>query len=239
MINNILKLSAVMAISIYIFFIVLLLYYFNHHTEKQNRHFVKKNDEKIAVSLAATSANKVKHRHVKATSSVKKRVKKRHKRRKKKRVIKKRKPKKTHSKHKAKKRSVKKNREKKRVSNLFNKVKSKHPSKNTSKSKGSSHSMKKKSAKKLDKGIENAYFAKIENILASWPAQSEFAGEKITVWIKVKNDGSFTFKLLSHSNNRDFNSGLIQYLKQLQKIGFDAHKNAKPYELNIEFIAKE
>lgn len=238
MINNILKLSAVMAVSIYIFFIVLLLYYFNHHTDTQNRHYVKKNDERIAVSLAAASANKPKQKSVKATSHTpsiakKKRAKKVKKRRKKSekviKKIKKSKVKKTKSKHKA----------KKKVSNLFNKVKSKQPSKSTSKSKGSSHSMKKNSEKKLDKGIENAYFAKIEDVLASWPAQSEFAGEKIIVWIKVKSDGSFTFKLLSHSNNRDFNSGLIQYLKQLQKIGFDAHKNVKPYELNIEFIAKE
>ena len=93
--------------------------------------------------------------------------------------------------------------------------------------------------KKSDSGIENAYLAMIEEKLKGWPAQSEYAGEKARVWIKVEPSGTYRFKVISASGNDAFNSGLILYLKQLQKIGFGPHKGKKPYELDVEFIAKE
>jgi protein TonB len=45
--------------------------------------------------------------------------------------------------------------------------------------------------------------------------------------------------VVSASGNDAFNSGLIAYLKQLQKIGFGPHKGNRPYELDVEFIANE
>ena len=92
---------------------------------------------------------------------------------------------------------------------------------------------------KSDSGIENAYLAMIEEKLKGWPAQSEYAGEKAKVWIKVEPSGIFRFKVISASGNDAFNSGLIAYLKQLQKIGFGPHKGNRPYELDVEFIATE
>ena len=96
-----------------------------------------------------------------------------------------------------------------------------------------------KSQKKSDTGIENAYLAMIEEKLKGWPAQSDYAGEKARVWIKVEPSGLFRYKVVSASGNDAFNSGLISYLKQLQKIGFGLHKGNRPYELDVEFIAKE
>jgi protein TonB len=93
--------------------------------------------------------------------------------------------------------------------------------------------------KQSDSGIENAYFAKVEEKLKGWPAQSDYAGEKAKVWLKIAPDGYFEFKLLSASNNEGFNSGLITYLKQLQRFGFGAHKGTRPYEIEVEFIATE
>ena len=96
-----------------------------------------------------------------------------------------------------------------------------------------------KKQKKSDSGIENAYLAKIEEKLKGWPAQSEYAGEKAKVWIKVEPNGTFKFKVITASGNDAFNSGLIAYLEQLQNIGFGPHKGNRPYELDVEFIAKE
>ena len=93
--------------------------------------------------------------------------------------------------------------------------------------------------KKSDSGIENAYLAMIEEKLKGWPAQSEYAGEKAKVWIKVEPSGIFRFKVITASGNEAFNSGLIVYLEQLQKIGFGPHKGNRPYELDVEFIANE
>jgi protein TonB len=96
-----------------------------------------------------------------------------------------------------------------------------------------------KNVKNSDMGVVDAYKAKIEKKLQDWPAQSEFAGETLVMRLKIYPDGTFEFKILTPSNNEDFNNGLVQYLQQLQRIGFDSHSNGKPYEFDVEFIAKE
>ncbi len=93
--------------------------------------------------------------------------------------------------------------------------------------------------KKSDRGIENAYFALIEEKLKGWPAQSEYAGEMAKVWIKVQPSGRFVFKVTTASGIDAFNSGLIAYLEQLQRIGFGPHKGKRPYTLNVEFVATD
>jgi protein TonB len=235
------KLTGILATSIYLFFVGLLFYYFNHHSEKKSIHFVKKNSERISVSIPAqnSKADKSNPKHIKKSLSKpkKKVVKKKVTKKKvvKKKATKKKVVKKKVVKKRVKKRTIEKSRREKKqkakVSNLFDKIGDKKPS--------NRKDGKKRKKEDLDRGILNAYLANLEDILQGWSAQSEFAGESAKIWLKINRDGSFKFKLISPSNNQDFNSGLIQYLKQLQKIGFDPHKNSKPYELNIEFIAKE
>lgn len=90
-----------------------------------------------------------------------------------------------------------------------------------------------------DRGVENAYLAKIEEKLKGWPAQSEYAGEKARVMIEVEPSGSFTYRVLSASSIPEFNAGLDAYLKQLQRFGFGPHKGNRAYKLDVEFIATE
>ena len=89
-----------------------------------------------------------------------------------------------------------------------------------------------------DRGIINRYFAKVEETLYYWPALSGFEGEKAEVWLKIQKDGSFLFRLTKRSNNPSFNSGLIEYLKQLQRVGFARHSYKRPLEARVEFMAK-
>jgi len=107
---------------------------------------------------------------------------------------------------------------------------------NSSKPKGKSG----KSIKKVDKGkgIVNPYFAKVQHILEGWPAQNNFAGEKVSVELTVYSSGLFDYKILSHSLNPEFNRALTNYLNQLKKFGFGIHSNPKPYKIIVEFIAK-
>ncbi len=96
-----------------------------------------------------------------------------------------------------------------------------------------------KNQKSSDSGVEDAYLAKVQSMLEGWPAQSEYAGEKVKVLLLIDPTGGFEFKLKSASNNENFNSGLIEYLEQLQTIGFGRHKGARTYKFEAEFIAKE
>ena len=258
--------SGLLAFGIYISVIGILLFYFNTRDQEKPLHYVKKNEERIRVSMSTPKPQ------------VKKEIKKQPKK-----VVKpkpKPKPKKTVKKKEVKKKVIKekvvkkaKIVKKKKDLNTTKPKKVNKPkdlfanisaTKQVEKAKPvkvvdtpvkpkKSNSIKVsekisatelvsdslKIQKKSDSGIENAYLAMIEEKLKGWPAQSEYAGEKAKVWIKVEPSGIFRFKVITASGNEAFNSGLIAYLEQLQKIGFGPHKGNRPYELDVEFIANE
>ncbi len=239
--------SGILAFFVYFALLGLLFNYFNHHTHKRAIHYVEKNDKRITVSLseplvkqnkqAETTKQKQKPKvMVKPKPRIEEKPKPKHAAKPVK-PIKKKIKKVTHKSSKREKPKAKSMPKKKiNVNNLFSQINEKKPNRKYIK-----HSNKQslKDERDRDHGIENAYFAKVEKVLQGWPSQSEFAGQTVKVWLRISRDGSFRFRLLSASNNQDFNSGLIQYLRQLQRIGFDPHQNTKAYELNVEFIAKE
>jgi len=87
-------------------------------------------------------------------------------------------------------------------------------------------------------GIVNKYMAKVQKTLQGWPAQSNFAGERIRVELTVYSTGLFDYKILYKSLNPEFNASLKSYLEQLRRFGFGPHNNPKPYKIIVEFIAK-
>ncbi len=97
-----------------------------------------------------------------------------------------------------------------------------------------------KSLKKANqaKGVVNRYFAKVQNTLRGWPAQSNFVGETIKVELTIYNNGMFDYKILRRSLNPEFNNALKEYLEQLKKFGFGPHNNPTPYHIIVEFVAK-
>lgn len=256
--------SGVLAFGVYFAVIGLLLFYFNTHEKKKPVHFVKKNEERIRVSMSTPKPAPKKEVKKQPKKVVKTKPKPKPKK-----VVKKKEVKKKVIKEKVvkkakvvKKKDVNTTKPKKvnKPKDLFANITSKKTiEKPKPKVQKKPEEVKKnntvktpaklsaselvsnvlKNEKKSDTGIENAYLAMIEEKLKGWPAQSEYAGEKARVWIKVEPNGLFRFKVISASGNDAFNSGLIDYLKQLQKIGFGPHKGKRPYELDVEFIAKE
>ena len=88
------------------------------------------------------------------------------------------------------------------------------------------------------KGVENRYLANVQRILQGWPAQSNFAGEKVRVKLTIYPSGLFDYKILYRSLNPEFNEALKHYLEQLKGVGFGPHSNPKPLNVIVEFIAK-
>jgi len=230
--------SGALAFLVYFVLLGLLINYFNHHTKKKSIHYADKSSKAIAVSLSP-SPNKVDRAKKSSKPKIQSQAKAKPKE-----ILK---PKKTAPEKKTKSvspkpskiiKSIKKEKPKKKikVSKLFDKINEKKP---IEKEKKKITKKRLKKEKGQDRGVKNAYFARVERMLQNWPSQSEFAGETIKVWLKIRQDGAFVFKILSASNNEDFNTGLIQYLQQLQRIGFDPHRHSKAYELNVEFVAKE
>ena len=268
--------TGIMAFLIYFILLGLVIYYFNTKSIDKTKHYVKKNEHRIQVSLARvkstkkikpkskTSLNPKSKQIPKSTSTKKIKTPKISKpivkKKLKKKIIKEKIVKKTINKKtpkinkaptkllKRKETKIKHKVSKKiKTSDLFTKVKTKNNVKQKKKekliqkrtSKASEHIrelLKKQTIK--DKGIENAYFSKVQALLQTWPAQSEFAGQKAIVRISVKPTGKFDFKVQTGSKNIQFNKELIAFLKQLQRLGLGRHKAGRSYEFNVEFIAK-
>ena len=155
----------------------------------------------------------------------------------KKKVIKKKKIKKVIKKPIIKKKKIVKKKKEVSSSDLFKSIQTKKPKtkknfiKTTDKPKASKSDLKNK---------KNAYGAKITAILYNgFPEQEEFAGNQVDIKLTIYPSGRFRFQVTRYSSNTEFNEILIQYLEQLQSIGFERHDNLKAYTFNIEFIAKE
>lgn len=265
--------SGALAFGIYFTLIGLLLFYFNTRDEKKPVHYVKKNEERIRVSMSTPKpaqpkvAKQEPKKVVKPTPKPKpipkKEVQKKVVQKKvvEKKVIKEKVVKKPQVVKKPKDLNTTKPKKVNMPKDLFANITSQKkvekpkpvkveatppkPTKSAiakvpdkpSASNLVSDSL--KIQKSSDKGIENAYLAKIEEKLKGWPAQSDYVGEKAKVWIKVEPNGTFQFRLITASGNEAFNTGLKAYLEQLQKIGFGPHKGDRAYELDVEFVATE
>ena len=231
--------SIIIAVSIYLFLLVALItsLYYKPSTPKAKIYTAKKSNI-IEVSLGSPAKSvthkksknkeKLKKKKIKVPKKVRnvKKIEKKHT--KKKKIVKK---------HKKLPKKVKKVATKPNTSSLFKNLPSGiKDDKPENKPAGKSG----KSVKKVNKssGIENAYFAKIQNTLKGWPAQNNFIGEKIRVELTVYASGMFDYKILSRSLNPEFNNALKAYLEQLKRFGFGAHHNPKPYKIIVEFIAK-
>jgi hypothetical protein len=259
--------SGILAVVIYLGAVSLFFIYFNSKERQKPIHYVKKNEDKIRVTLASPEPIKPKptpkeKQPPTPPKASKKEVIKRQKDTTKKvikeKVVKKAPPQKPKEPPKEKPKIINKPKSSK---DLFANVKAPKKPKETPKPKkqekptpkptpspkpkrpSASDILKqqqlKNEKKKSEKGIENAYLAGVEEKLMGWPAQSEFAGEVVKVRLKVNPSGRFVFKILRHSSNPQFTKGLEAYLKQLQRMGLGRHKGGRSYVIDVEFEAKE
>lgn len=256
------SLTGSLAFGIYFVVIGLLIYYFNTRTRQDSVHYVKKNDNRIQVALAApekkiSKKTQAKPQKKSTPKPVKNEVVKKAEPSKK--IIKEKVVKKVEKKVPKKVVKTEKPKKENKPKSLFDNVSTSKPKdiiKVTdkpveTKPKLDIIKVKDKTSasdlvssaltidKRKDRGVENEYLAKIEEKLYEWPAQNEYVGEKARVMLVVEPSGMFTFRVISASNNLDFNQGLEAYLRQLQRFGFGPHKGGRAYELDVEFIATE
>ncbi len=246
----------IVSVGIYLLLIGLLFFYFNHRTKEQRKHYVKKDEHRIQVGLSSPAQKTDPQKRVssairpKQTKPLKRPTfsKSSHKKVIKERVVKKstkKKPSKPKPKKKAKDLFKHIKTEKKPLIKVTDKPIKPKPKKRlfemkerrTSASERIKESLKEQ--KNKDSGIENSYLAHVQEMLEGWPAQSDFAGEKVKVHLKIDPTGHFEFIIKRKSRNPEFNRALSAYLKQLQEFGFGPHKGSRTYLFEAEFIAKE
>jgi len=253
--------SGFFAVGIYILLLLLLVFYFNAREKIKPIHYVKKNEDKIRVSLASEPIKpEIKSPKVSKPIATKKETVKKVKDTRKKvikeKIVKKVKPKKK-PKEKPKEKPKKVNKPKSLFENIKTSKKPKEKPKKQEKLKAKNPKFvekpKKKSASEIlsesmkvqkasDRGAKNSYLAGAEEKLKQgWYSQSSFIDGigQAFVRIKVSPSGHFTFKILKYSSNPNFNTLLKAYLEQYQKIGLGRHKGNRPYDIDVEFEAKE
>ena len=236
-------LTGSLAFGIYFIVLGLLIYYFNTKTKEESKRFVAKNEDRIEVALTTP-------KEARKSESKKEKVKQEPV---KKETIKKPTPEKKVIKEKIVKKEAPKPKQEeiKRVppkkvnqpKSLFDKVDATKPKIETKPTEKPKETLPKNDLKTTDrpkdKGVENAYLAKVTSLLEGWPAQSEFAGETVKVKLWIEPSGKFEYKITAASNNPNFNESLEAYLKQLQLFGLGKHDAGRTYEFDVEFLAKE
>ncbi len=93
------------------------------------------------------------------------------------------------------------------------------------------------SNKNRERGVVNAYIAKVKNQLNNWNAQSDYKGQSATIKITIMNSGHFRYTV-RHSTSGALTKGLKRFLDQLNRIGLGVHRKSTPYIIEVTFRAK-
>ena len=93
------------------------------------------------------------------------------------------------------------------------------------------------SNKNRERGVVNAYIAKVKNQLSNWNAQSDYKGQSATIKITIMNSGHFRYTV-RHSSSGALTKGLKRFLDQLNRIGLGVHRKSTPYIIEVTFRAR-
>jgi len=141
---------------------------------------------------------------------------------------------------------------KKRAKNLFSSVNTNTPNKSPKRPKEQSHIRHNSSVvdriknthqsgrvsnRNRERGVENAYIAKVEKQLRNWNAQSNYKGQSATIKLTIFSSGKFRYTI-KRSSSMALSSGLREFLDQLNRIGLGQHNKSTPYVINVTFRAR-
>jgi len=88
-----------------------------------------------------------------------------------------------------------------------------------------------------ERGVENAYIAKVRNQLNNWNAQSNYKGHHATIILTIMSSGKFRYTI-KRSSSGALTRGLREFLDQLNRIGLGQHNKSTPYVISVTFRAR-
>ena len=83
-----------------------------------------------------------------------------------------------------------------------------------------------------DKGIENAYIARVKRHMNNWNPVG-MKGQWVTVHLTIYNSGKF--KYTASGVNGSMRTSLKRYLDTLNRMGLGRHKKSTPYSIQVRF----
>lgn len=86
-----------------------------------------------------------------------------------------------------------------------------------------------------DKGIKNAYIAKVRRHMNNWNAIGA-KGQRITIVLTIYNSGKFKYTITGNAGT--MKNSLKQYLNTLSRIGLGRHKKSTPYSIKVPYTLR-
>jgi len=89
-----------------------------------------------------------------------------------------------------------------------------------------------------DKGIKNAYIAKVKRHMNNWNAASAHKGKRVSLALTIYSSGKFSYRILS-GGDADMKRSLSQFLDRLNRMGqLGGHTKSSPYSIRVNFIVR-
>ncbi len=89
-----------------------------------------------------------------------------------------------------------------------------------------------------DKGIQNAYIAKVKRHMNNWNAGSAYKGKQVSLSLTIYSSGKFSYRILS-GGDMDMKRSLSQFLDRLNKMGqLGRHSKSSPYSIKVNFTVR-
>lgn len=88
-----------------------------------------------------------------------------------------------------------------------------------------------------EKGVEDAYKAKVQRRLNNWNAQSSYKGHSATIKLTISSSGHFRYTI-TRSSSPEMSRGLEVFLDQLNRMGLGRHGRSRPYVFSVTFKAR-
>ncbi len=89
-----------------------------------------------------------------------------------------------------------------------------------------------------DKGVKNAYIARVKRHMNNWNAGSAHKGKRVTIELTIQSSGRFSYKIVGGAN-ASMRSSLSQFLDQLNRMGqLGRHSKSSPYSIEVTFTVR-
>ncbi|MBU1669021.1 hypothetical protein KKC13_11435 [bacterium] len=88
-----------------------------------------------------------------------------------------------------------------------------------------------------EKGVQNAYIAKVKRHMNNWDAASTHKGQRVTIDLTIYNSGKFNYRITGGGYG-NIESSLREYLDTLNRIGLGRHSKSTPYSIQVSFTVR-
>jgi len=89
-----------------------------------------------------------------------------------------------------------------------------------------------------DRGVQNAYVAKVKRHMNNWNAGSAHKGKRVSLSLTIYSSGKFKYRILS-GGDMDMKNSLSQFLDRLNRMGqLGRHSKSSPYSIRVDFTVR-